>query len=206
MRETLQEKLELIPESIVENIWITLIDFAPKLGVSFGILIAFWLLSFVVRRVISRISRSNKVDPDLVSFMRAGGKWGILLIGLAMALGTIGIDITALVAGLGLTGFALGYALRDTISNSIAGMMVIAYKPFRRNDLIKVGIREHQGYVRGIDLRYTVLENEEGDIIYIPNSLLFSHVVTVMDDEEEKEDLKLNKLSLTKRHDLSTGE
>ena len=200
------EKLDLMPESIIENIWIALIDFAPKLGTSLGIMIAFWVLSFVVRRIISKISRTNKVDPDLVSFMRAGGKWGILLIGMAMALGTLGIDITALVAGLGLTGFAMGYALRDTISNSIAGMMVIAYKPFRRNDLIKVGAREHKGYVRGIDLRYTVMENEEGDIIYIPNSLLFSNVVTVVEGEQEKEDLKLNQLSLTKRPDLSIGD
>jgi len=194
IKNLIPEALE-IPDFLWEDIGSTIVEFFPKLGTSFMILFVFWVASFIIQRIIAKVSLTNKVDPDLVQFMRIAGKWGVWMIGLAMALGTLGVDVTALVAGLGLTGFALGYALKDTISNSIAGIMVIAYKPFRRNDLIKVGAREHEGRVLGIDLRYTVLENK-GDMIYIPNSLLFSNVVTVLDDDEEKEDLKLNQMNV----------
>lgn len=201
MQDTINTE-EVVPDFMWENVWETSIDFVPKLGTSMVILFGFWVASFVIQRIIARVSRTNKVDPDLILFMKRAGRWGVWLIGLAMALGTLGVDVTALVAGLGLTGFALGYALKDTISNSIAGIMVIAYKPFRRNDRIKVGIREHEGAVRGIDLRYTILENDEGDMIYIPNSFLFSNVVTVLDDDaEEKEDLRLNHVKLVHRKD-----
>ncbi len=179
-----------VPAFLWEDLADAAVSFLPKLGTSIVILFVFWIVSFFIQRIIAKVSHTNKVDPDLMRFMRRIGKWGVWIIGLGMALGTLGIDVTTLVAGLGLTGFAIGFALKDTISNSIAGIMVIAYKPFRRKDHIKVG--SFEGCVKGIDLRYTVLESDEGDAIYIPNSFLFSNVVIVADDDEEKEDLKLS--------------
>jgi len=101
---------------------------------------------------------------------------GTVLLGVLTALGVLGVNITALVAGLGLTGFAVGFALRDIISNLLAGMLIILYSPFRVGDTIKVGAFE--GRVVEVNLRYTVVERE-GERILIPNSTMFTNIITV---------------------------
>jgi small conductance mechanosensitive channel len=88
----------------------------------------------------------------------------------------MGIDVTALVTGLGLTGFAVGFALKDIISNALSGMLVILYKPFKNGDHISVTALE--GTVADVNLRYTVL-NAEGKRIFVPNSSLMTNPIIV---------------------------
>ena len=57
-------------------------------------------------------------------------------VGLITGLGTIGIDVSALVAGLGLRVWRSASHLKDVVSNSIAGIMILIYKPFGRHDRI----------------------------------------------------------------------
>jgi small-conductance mechanosensitive channel len=85
--------------------------------------------------------------------------------------------VSALVAGLGLTGFALGFALKDTISNLISGILILLYKPFKIGDRIKIS--GYEGIVVSIDLRYTELD-AEGNKILIPNSKLFTNPIEVL--------------------------
>lgn len=108
----------------------------------------------------------------------------MLVFGAVTALGTAGVDVAALVAGLGLTGFALGFALKDIISNVLAGVLILIYKPFQHND--QITIKSFHGKVTRIDLRYTTLELE-GKAIFIPNSMLFTDVITVQNAEENAE-------------------
>jgi small-conductance mechanosensitive channel len=81
------------------------------------------------------------------------------------------------VAGLGLTGFALGFALKDTISNLLSGILILLYQPFKIGNTIKVS--GYEGDVVSIDLRYTEL-NSEGNKILIPNSKLFTDPIIVL--------------------------
>jgi hypothetical protein len=103
--------------------------------------------------------------------------------GTITALGTIGIDIWAMVAGLGLVGFALGFALKDLLSNFLAGFLILLYNPFVRGDVIAVSGNE--GQVVEINMRYTVLQNNEKRIL-IPNSTLFQNNVIVFKRAEER--------------------
>ena len=84
-------------------------------------------------------------------------------------------------AGLGLTGFALGFALKDTISNLLSGILILLYQPFKIGNTIKVS--GYEGDVVSIDLRYTEL-NSEGNKILIPNSKLFTDPITVLHLED----------------------
>jgi small-conductance mechanosensitive channel len=97
--------------------------------------------------------------------------------GIITALGTARVNVSALVASLGLTGFALGFALKDALSNTLAGVLILIYKPFRRGDhIITSGF---EGTVEQIDLRYTTL-GSSGDKILIPNSTMFTNPVKVV--------------------------
>ena len=88
----------------------------------------------------------------------------------------VGVNVSALVAGLGLTGLAIGIALKDVVSNAIAGIMILIYKPFQRNDRIVVTGLE--GTVVQIDLRFTTLETADRRIL-IPNSNLLTNSIIV---------------------------
>jgi len=143
-------------------------------GVIFSLFcLAAWIGARLLRRL---LARWPWLDQDLINLAASTAIVLAVGFGAITALGTAGIDVTALVAGLGLTGFALGFALRDMVSNVIAGVLVLLYRPFHRGDTIAVA--GSKGAVRRIDLRYTTIENEEGRVL-IPNATLFSNPVTV---------------------------
>lgn len=152
--------------------------FTPKVIISLLILFLFWLASVIFDGVIHRFFEKKSLDGDVLVLMKQTAKTTLLVFGIMTALGTIGINISALVAGLGLTGFALGFALKDILSNFVAGILILIYHPYRRSDYISVSGLE--GIVVEIDLRYTTLESEDKRIL-IPNSTLFTNAITVLD-------------------------
>src|SRR5512135_1972862 len=89
--------------------------FASKLGASVLILVGFWLASLLAKKLICQIGKAA-ADPakqDILNLIGQMTKIGLLVFGTVTALGTVGVNVSALVAGLGLTGFALGFAFRD---------------------------------------------------------------------------------------------
>ncbi len=151
--------------------------FYPRLIVAIIIFLAFWLLARVIEKLLKRLlGQRRTMSQDLVQLIAQVSGIVILVFGVVTALGTIGINTSALVAGLGLTSFALGFALKDAISNFLAGFMILLYEPFRRGDVIKVG--DHTGTVMEINLRYTVLDSEMQRVL-IPNQNLLTNAVIV---------------------------
>ncbi len=159
-----------------EAFWNSVLLFLPRLLASLVVLAVFWGMSNGAQRLAHRLARMRHVDSDLTLLLGAAAKVVLLLFGAITALGTLGIDVTALVAGLGLTGFAVGFALKDIISNTLSGILVILYKPFKKGDRITVTSLE--GTVVDVNLRYTVLE-AEGKTVFIPNSSLFTNPIIV---------------------------
>ena len=162
--------------SIVDHAPELITNWAPKIGAALLLLFVFWLASRMVRKVIFAAGEKGEVDDHVVRLMAMTARVGLLIAGLITALGTLGVDVSALVAGLGLTGFALGFAVKDTISNILAGVLLLVYRPFSKQDFVEV--KGMEGEVTGIDLRYTTLENE-GQTILLPNSLLFTNPITI---------------------------
>jgi small conductance mechanosensitive channel len=157
---------------------------APKVGIGLLIFLAFWLAGALLRVFFGRLSR--QADYNTAFILRLAGRTtsiALIVFGAITALGTMGINVSALVAGLGLTGFALGFALKDILSNLIAGVLILLYRPFRVNDYIMVAGNE--GVVTEIDLRYTTLE-KEGQIYLVPNSVLFTNSIGVVKSKRRR--------------------
>lgn len=167
--------------SIADEAWhrsvVDLALFTPRLVTSIVLVIGFWLVAVVASRLLERVLELRAVDRDLTALLTRATRITLVIFGTVTALGTVGVDVKALVAGLGLTGFALGFALRDIISNTLAGILILAYKPFRRGDHVSVAGSE--GTIAEIDLRYTVLAGDRDVRILIPNSTLFTNSITV---------------------------
>ena len=151
---------------------------APKAPVGLLVFFAFWLCSVVVRNIFFRIG--CRTESNSRYFLKVVGRTlslTILLFGGITALGTMGINVSALVAGLGLTGFALGFGLKDILANLVSGLLILLYRPFSLNEQISVAGME--GCVTEIDLRYTRLENA-GKAYLIPNSMMITNTIMLV--------------------------
>lgn len=157
----------LIDESVI---WL------PKLLAVLFIIVLFVFLSKFIRHFILKVATKLRFDPTLTKFFAQVSRVVFIMLGLVTALGTIGIDISALVAGLGLTGFAIGFAFKDTLSNILSGVLILLYRPFIVGDKIKIA--DFEGEVISVDLRYTTLNIETGRVL-IPNSKCFTDPLTV---------------------------
>ena len=173
---------DVIPEESNGGLlsWLKEIDWASTLGTigtSLVILLGFYIVARILQATSMRVGANRHVNEDLARFMGRVVKVVVLIMGLVTAMSNMGVDVSALVAGLGLTGFALGFALKDVISNVLAGILILIYKPFIKADFIKV--KGHEGEVLSTDLRYTILRGEEGVTLYVPNSMLFVDAIQV---------------------------
>lgn len=155
-----------------------LILWAPKAPAGLLVFFAFWLCSVLVRKIFLRIGCRTEFNTRY--FLQVVGRTlsvAILLFGGITALGTMGINVSALVAGLGLTGFALGFGLKDILANLVSGLLILLYRPFSLNEQISVAGME--GFVTDIDLRYTRLE-QAGKAYLIPNSIMITNTIGLL--------------------------
>jgi small conductance mechanosensitive channel len=150
---------------------------APAFAVAMFIFAASWLLARLAHGAIERIAHRTHMHTSLAFLFARLARVGILLLGAVTALGTLGVNVTGIVAGLGLTGFALGFALKDSISNLLAGVMILVYRPFEPGDRIECA--GFAGRVVHVDLRYTELDAEHERVL-IPNSKLLTDPIRVI--------------------------
>lgn len=163
-------------QPFLDQLAVTVRTTAIRVGIASLIMVLFWIGSAILYRIIARIESRLTTRRELLELAGRTVKITLLILGVLTALGTAGINFSALVAGLGLSGFALGFALRDILSNVLAGFLILFYSPFDNGDFINVSGLE--GKVIRIDLRYTSLDS--GDkLVLIPNSNLFTNPITV---------------------------
>ena len=148
----------------------------PDIILSIFIFLIFWILGIIFKNIIVKIF-NNKNPNNNVSKVLAGiAKNVLLIVGLISALGTLGVNVSAIVAGLGLTGFAFGFAFKDMLSNFISVVLIFIYEPFKLNDVVE--IEKQVGKVIDINLRYVTIESEDKKVL-VPNSICVSKVVVV---------------------------
>ena len=163
------------------QIWAQIIEVVgqalPGIAAGLVVIFVFLLLTRVTRRVFRKMAERVEADrKPLVRLADQTVRYALIIVGLITGLGTMGIDVSALIVGLGLTGFALGFALRDALSNVLAGTLIILYRPFKPGD--KITVAGNSGTVSSINFRYSIFE-ADGKTILVPNSTMFSNTVTV---------------------------
>lgn len=104
----------------------------------------------------------------LIGRLSYGGVW---VLGSVIALGILGVDFGALLGALGLTSVAIGFSLKDVLSNYISGVILLVARPFKIRD--QVVIDNYEGTITQIQLRATTLKTYDGRLVYIPNQEIF---------------------------------
>ena len=153
-----------------------LITKLPNFIFAIGILIVFWIAGKILMSMAQKLLDEKSPHGNISRVLAGIVKNLMVIVGFITALGTMGINISAIVAGLGLTGFAFGFAFKDMLSNFISGILIFIYEPFTLGDIIEV--EGKKGKVIDINLRYVTIESENQNIL-VPNSISVSKVIIV---------------------------
>lgn len=156
-------------ENGVELVW--------KIVLIVLIIIAFTALSrFVGKVVSSALNKSNlRLSGLLKEFFTSIASKLVLLIGILVAMSQFGIQVTPLLAGLGMVGFIVGFALQDTLSNFASGLMILIYRPFDEGDLVEAaGV---SGTVSKLSLVSTTILTLDNQSLVVPNSKIWGDVI-----------------------------
>ena len=142
------------------------------------ILVGFAYLSVLVRKGLTRAMKSSKVTLShlLKAMIVSTAKNLVFLIGLLFALSQLGISIGPLLAGLGIAGFIIGFALQDTLSNFASGLMILVYRPFDVGDFVDAG--GVRGRVDRMSLVNTTFKTLDNQVIIVPNNMIWQQGIT----------------------------
>lgn len=138
----------------------------------------FLFLGWICGRFITFFIRHAQKKHVLLNFLLTCNRSFFIVVGTISSLAMMGIDVSALIASLGLGSLAFGLACKDLIANMISGVLLLFYQPFDIEDTVE--IKDIRGIVMQIDLRYTTLINENKELCFIPNNnLLTSHITLI---------------------------
>jgi small-conductance mechanosensitive channel len=136
-----------------------------------------YVIALLVRKVFFRITKKTPPSKkNIINLLCKICFVSIIGLGIVSALAKWGFDIRAIIASLGLTGFAIGFALKDSISSAIAGIFIILYQPFKAGDYITISGKE--GTVTKIDIRHTILTSKNIKHV-VPNSKILSEIISI---------------------------
>lgn len=98
-----------------------------------------------------------------------------MILGLLVALGQLGVEITAFLTGIGIAGFIVGFALQDSLANFAAGIMILGYRPFDVDDIIEAG--GVVGTVSKMSLVSTTILTFDNQTLIVPNNRIWGDVI-----------------------------
>lgn len=144
----------------------------PRALAALLVVAAFWMLARLLRRALRVLFRRVVEDVTTESLVKQVVYYAVLALGLGIAADAFGFSPDTVVAGLGLTGLALGFALRDILSNFVAGILLLWLRPFQIGDQVQVG--DAEGTVERIELRATLIRAYDGRVVLVPNAEVFT--------------------------------
>lgn len=163
-------------EELSREAWSQAVLWVPTVLVALGLVLLFSILSRAAHFAVLRVVQRTRAHGPLGELLASVARISLLVLGFITALGTLGVNIMGIVAGLGLTGFALGFALKDSIANLLAGVLILLYRPFDVGDHIDVS--GFAGKVITVNLRYTELD-AGAQLVLVPNSKLLTDPIRV---------------------------
>jgi len=164
-----------------KTLWNGLIESGPglvfKLILFFVLVYFFYKLAGFAQRLTERAfdNAQKQVSQLLRRMVLMVVRNAIIVIGVLIALAQIGISLGPLLAGLGVVGFIVGFALQETLSNFASGMMILIYRPFDVDDYVEAaGI---SGLVSNMSLVNTTILTFDNQTIVVPNNKIWGDVI-----------------------------
>lgn len=175
-----------IIQTQIESFSAGFISILPNLLAAIVFLIVVWIINRIIGSLYARALRRTRMRASLRSALQSLVTVIIWITGILIAatIAMPNLTPTKLLAGLGLGSVAIGLAFKDIFENFMAGIMIMLREPMRIGDYIEVeGI---SGEVKKITLRDTYLRQVNGDLVLLPNTMLFKNPVYVHTDWDRR--------------------
>lgn len=144
-------------------------------GVIVILVVGFIAAGWVGRAVRSMLGRSKKTDPLIINFVAAIARYGVIAFTVIAALDQFGVETTSFVAVMGAAGLAIGLAFQGALGNLAAGVMILAFRPFRQGHFIEGG--GVSGTVDSVSLFVTEMHTADNVHIIVPNGSLWNTAI-----------------------------
>jgi small conductance mechanosensitive channel len=153
------------------------------LGAIITFIVGWWLIQIVLK-ILVKVLEKSKIEKSLVGFLRTLADFLLKMILIITTLSMVGVDMTPFFAILGGLAVAVGIALKDSLGNFAAGVMILFFKPLKVGDYIETsGV---SGTVLEIQIMTTVLKTPDNKHIIIPNGKVVTSVITNYSREETR--------------------
>ncbi|HRI56695.1 MAG TPA: mechanosensitive ion channel, partial [Anaerolineae bacterium] len=162
--------------SLLDRMFDWVITVIPKVIAAIVIFLVMFYLAGLVARWIRRTGERRGLNPEVTLLLTRLGSWGMITLGVIWALQQVNFNLTAFLAGLGIIGFTVGFALQDISRNFVAGLLLLWQQPFGIGDLIQV--TGYTGRVTDVSLRATEIRTSDGLLVLIPNADVYTKPIT----------------------------
>lgn len=162
---------------IVQQIKELLVMYGPPFVAGVAILVVgSWVAGLVQQAVATTLEKVGKVELTLARFLASLARYLVLTVVVLAALSQFGVQTASLIAIFGAAGLAVGLALQGTLSNVAAGVMLLAFRPYRVGDRIEAA--GTTGKVEAIDLFVTDIRTDDNIQVLVPNGKIWGDKVT----------------------------
>ncbi len=147
-----------------------IVAYLPNILGAVLLALLFWALNKVVKRMATTALAKTRISVEARDLLVRFATYTVAVIAVLTVADQLGINITSLIAGVGIAGLALSFAAQDTIANVISGIAIIIDRPFKQGDWISIG--DMHASVGEIRLRTTVLTTFDNETVVVPNKQL----------------------------------
>jgi small conductance mechanosensitive channel len=156
--------------------WLTnFVIFLPNLIAGIVIFILTLISSGFIAKWIRKVVKKRVSNQEILQLISRLTRWSVLIVGTILALDQVNFDVTGFIAGLGVVGFTIGFALQDIAKNFISGILLLYRQPFSIGE--RVMVSDYKGEVKEINVRDTVIETLDGELVIIPNREVYENPI-----------------------------
>ncbi len=160
----------------VGELWAGFIGQLPLILLGVVVLVVGLLLVRFVQRLVVRTTDGSRFDVAVVKLIQTATRVGMVVVVLLVALSVAGVNVGSALAALGIAGLALAFAMQSILENFIAGILILARRPFRPGDQVRLG--DFEGTVIDVNMRVTALVQYDGEKVLLPNATVFNEPIT----------------------------
>ncbi|MFM2477859.1 mechanosensitive ion channel domain-containing protein [Celerinatantimonas sp. MCCC 1A17872] len=149
----------------------------PRTIIFILVMALFYGLSRLVKLLVSKMvhSKHSRLSTLVQEFFISMAGKSVIVMGILVAFSQIGVDLAPVLAGLGVAGIVIGFALQDTLSNFASGMMILIYRPFDVGDYVDAG--GVSGKVNYMSLVNTTIRTFDNQKIMVPNNKIWGSTI-----------------------------
>ncbi len=184
----MQDTIESVTDTMSDSVGRTTSAIEKALGFSLGqitlgrlittaVILAVCLLTIkLLLKILDKGAQKSKLEPSLRSFLRNILKALLIFLAILIAAGSLGFDVTSLIALFSVAGLAVSLAIQGSLSNLAGGITILVAKPFKTGDFIEAG--GVSGNIKQIGMFYTQITTIDNKVIFAPNSELTAGKIT----------------------------